>query len=639
VIEPRAITWQLPVALGVLVVLDQLVALGALGAIPRSAAPIGPRVMAGLITVVVLSAVLALARWTWLRTAFAQRHPSVGLVSVALAVQIGLVLSRRGLIAQGVLERQAGLAADEFVFLTATTMVVLLVLGPLRRHRDLTADLTTSRARLAASHAASASGLADERARLAARVRELLEQRLGPTSMRSALFTPERLNSVADEVLRPLAHQLADTTSDVGTAVLHGRRARLSTALQQLRPMPVLRPGLLAATMGLLVFRFSITPPPEELLDQIEQLDATGMIADAGVGSPDLVITVEWASLIESLSLHAATVLLVLLGARRLARWIAERGQHSEDRQHSGSEPRSELTDGRAADGPVLRAWTVTILTLTALGMASLTLLRIVFGLPGFVGLPPITVGVAIGFTAPLLLITIVLSIRPAVEDALADSRTQLARANEELASAVARANALLDHERRLFARHLHASVQAAVNAASLTIERATVDGVVDVDVVDRAGASIDAAVERLRDRPSTSEHGGVDGAQDLDARLAAIVATWETLADIDLRLDQATRDRIANDAVARATLCDLIAEACANAVIHGRATRVVVHVSLHATDEEGALSLSVIDDGTASSPQRRDGLGSRILTTSCTAWELEHREGGTTLTATLPVR
>lgn len=633
-IEPRAIGWQLPVTLGILVILDQLVALGALGIAPRSGTPLGPRVLTGLLTVAVVSSVLALARWTWLRTAFAQRHRSVGVLSVALAVQVGLVTSRRVLVAEGVLERQPGLAADEFVFLTATTIVVLLVLGPMRRQRELMDEIATVRSRLAAAHAASASGLAEERARLADRVRELLEQRLGPTSMRGALFTPDRLRQVADDVIRPLAHQLALTPSDVRISVPPGRRERLSTALRQLAPMPVLRPGLLAATMGLLVFRLSITPPPADLLDQ-----APGPVSP-GDGGPDLVLTVEWASLVESLALHAATVLIVLLGTRRLARWIAAREQRPQGRRTT---PQGGRAAHRAtAAGPLVRAWAITAATLSGLGLIAFTLLRIVFGLPGFVDLPPVTFGVLVGFTAPLLLITLVLSVVPAAEDALADMRAQLMQGNDDLAGAVARANALLDHERRLFARHLHASVQAAVNAASLAIERATSDGTVDAEVVARAGASIDTAVERLRELPSTSEHGvagGVAGAADLEARLTAIFTTWEDLADIDLRLDDVTRTRLAGDTIARATLCDLLAEACANAVIHGRATRITVDVVTDGTAEARTLTLRVADDGRASTAQRPNGLGSYILTTSCTAWDLEHRDDGTVLTATLPVR
>jgi signal transduction histidine kinase len=627
VIDPRAIDWRLPLALGSIVAIDQAAALGALGLVPRGGAQLGARVTGGLLTVVVASAVLMLARWAWLRTAFVDRHPSVGVLSAALAVHVGLTVSRHVLVDRGVLERQIGLPLGELVFLTAVTIVVLLFLGALRTHRELLTGIDRTTARLSAAHAAGTTGIIEERARLTAQVRELLEQRLGPTSMRAALFTPQRLQAVADEVLRPLSHQLATTPADLRVEAPPGRAARLSVALRALRPMPVLRPGLLAATMGILVFRFSITPPSPEVLDRR---------SGAETGGPDLTVTVEWASLLESLALHAATVLIVLVGARRLVRRL--------ERHEPGIDRPATPAPGRS----LARAWVDTVLTLTLLGFASLVVLRLVFGLPGFAGLPPVTPAVAVGFVAPLLLVTAVLSVLRAAEDTLELLRGQLDAANDGLARAVARANALLDHERRLFARHLHASVQAAVNAASLTLERATVDGTIGPEVVTRAGESIDAAIERLLDDPSTTEHSEADGSADLDARLAAIVATWEGLAAVGLRLVDPVRARLAADAVGRATLCDLVAEACANAVIHGHARRIDVTVTAAvpdalATDASetnvDALTLRVGDDGRAPGPQRRNGLGSRILTTSCTAWQLEHREDGTTLTATLPLR
>jgi signal transduction histidine kinase len=304
-----------------------------------------------------------------------------------------------------------------------------------------------------------------------------------------------------------------------------------------------------------------------------------------------------------------------------------------------------------------MRDWGVTFAGLTVLGLVSLTLLRIVHALPGLNELPnelpPVNATVALGFTAPLLLITVVTSVLPAAEAALADIRDDLAAANRELEQVTARTNALLDHERRLFARHLHASVQASVNAASLVIERASEGGDVDPEVIDRAAALIDTAVERLAGDATSGGHVARDGTEDLAARIEAIVATWENLAACDVTLDAAARSVLEGDTVARATTCDLIAEACANAVIHGHAHTVRVHVEADGGDGEGGggdvvrggasasreLRLVVHDDGDLPDAHRSDGLGSRILTASTTSWTIEHDEHGTTLRATLPVR
>jgi signal transduction histidine kinase len=637
VIERRAIGAPLVALLGVIVLLDQVLGLGAIGPPPRSAAPLTARLQAALLTVAVLGLVLLLGRWTWLRTRFAQRHASVSVASVALAVQVGLTVGRRT-VGPGDVAAPPGYALDEFVFLLGATLVVLLLLSALHRHRARRDELEASAARLRAALVVSTTGLVEERRRLTTHVRELLEERLGPTSIRPALFTPERLRAVADDVLRPLSHQLAAGAELPGTRVGSSvRRARVAEVLRSLDAGPVLRPRLLAATMLLLTFRFSITPVPSG--PDVGPPDASAAIGDAGV------ITVDWTSLLESLALHAATFLIVLVGARIVARWL------------EGREAR------RGRSGPAVphaarlaRDWALAAATLVVLGLASLALLRGVFTVTGFGTLPPLTAGSLVGFTAPLLLITVVTSLLPATERALGATRERLAELNTDLAAASARANALLEHERRLFARQLHASVQPAVNAASLMIERATREGHVDPAVLADAADMIEASVERLLGAEDGGTGGGADGSaggsaggeSDLNARLAAIAATWEGLADVQIDLDVRVRAHLSGDPVARATLCDVIAEACANAVIHGRAGRIDVTVRPdgEATDDEGApgtaltaVELRVADDGRAEATRHDQGLGSRILTASSTRWALDHRDDGTVLTAVLPVR
>jgi len=638
VIERRAIGAPLVALLGAVVLLDQVLELGAIGLQPRSAAPLTARLQAALLTVAVLGLVLVLGRWTWLRTRFAQRHVSVSVVSVALAVQAGLTVGRRT-VGPGDVDAPPGYALDEFVFLLGATLVVLLLLSAL--HRARRDELEATAARLRAALVVSTTGLVEERRRLATHVRELLEERLGPTSIRPALFTPERLRAIADDVLRPLSHQLAAGAELPGTRTGNAmRRARVVEVLRSLDAGPVLRPRLLAATMLLLTFRFSITPVP--VGPDVGPPDVSAAIGDA------VVITVDWTTLLESLALHAATFLIVLIGARLVTRWLAAR----------------EVRGGRS--GPAVphasrlaRDWALTAATLVALGLASLALLRGVFTVTGVGTLPPLTAGSLVGFTAPLLLTTVVTSLLPATERALGATRERLAETNADLAAASARANALLEHERRLFARQLHASVQPAVNSASLMIERATRDGHVDPAILADAADLIEASMERLLDaengRTGGSADGGTSGSAcgeaDLDARLAAIAATWEGLADVHVDLAARVRAHLSGDPVARATLCDMIAEACANAVIHGSAGRIDVTVRPDGDvagaegprDAAGAaltaVELRVADDGRALAIRESQGLGSRILTASTTHWTLDHRDDGTILTAVLPVR
>jgi signal transduction histidine kinase len=634
--DVRAAGWRLPLVLGAIVVLDAILALGALGVAPRGGVPLEGRLVAGLVSVAVISVVLVVARWTWLAGTAARARDWPTIVTVGLAAQVGVAAGTALLVNRGLVTdipgEFRGTGLDAVLFLTGTTFVVLAVLGALERHRLLSARLSATGEQLEAAYTRSVDAVASERVRLAEQVRGLLEDRLGPTSLRPALFTPERLREVADATLRPLAHQLARPAGGTGhRSVVPNRRTAVLRVLRGLRAVPVLHPRILAATMFLLTFRFSIgpasntSPPP-----------GAGASGTPGSGGgPMITLSVDWASFTQSILQHVGTVAVVLLGARLLARRRT-----------------STLTPTNAT---LTRDWAVTFAGLTVLGLASLTLLRLVHALPGMSELPhelpPVNATVALGFTVPLLLITVVTSVLPAAEAALARLRDDLAAANLELEQATARTNALLDHERRLFARHLHASVQASVNAASLVIERASQDGDVDPEVLDRAAVLIDTAVERLTDDATSGGHVVRDGTADLAARIEAIVATWEDLAACEVTLDAAARSVLESDTVARATTCDLIAEACANAVIHGHARTVRVHVEADGVADDAGdgagdgasasreLRLVVHDDGDLPDAQRSDGLGSRILTASTTSWTLEHDEHGTTLRATLPVR
>ena len=74
-------------------------------------------------------------------------------------------------------------------------------------------------------------------------------------------------------------------------------------------------------------------------------------------------------------------------------------------------------------------------------------------------------------------------------------------------------------------------------------------------------------------------------------------------------------------------TVGDLVAEACANAVVHGGATRVTVQ--LRVTDDDRAVELTVVDDGIGP----RDGapgLGSAYYAAASAGdWSLAAGEDG----------
>lgn len=625
--DPRAVGAPLLGALVAVVTLDAVLGLGVLGSGPRGGLPLEARVLTGVVEGGVLWTVLLLGRFTWLRPRWSRRRPLLTVLTVMVGAQLGSRTAARTLVERGIREPELGIGIDPTVFLTAATVVLLVLLSSLAEHREATAGLRDATRRLRVALEDGERALRAEREALRLRVRDLLEVRLGTTSERASTLTPDGLRELAERVLRPLSHQLADTTTGFEpsdrTSGGRTRWSRVPRTLRTLRPEPIIRPRLLALTMLLLTFRSSVRPPaPEQVVR-----GAADDLASAPAQGLGVRIEIDWASFVPSVLLHVVTFLVVLLGARALVRSLAR----------------------RSTSTTLLSRWTLTLTTLGGLGVGLFVVLRLVHLLPGFSRLAPVTAGAVLGYVAPILLVTAVASLIESTEAALRSARAEMARAVDELARAVARVNSLLTHERRVFARRLHASVQAAVNAGSLLLERAladveseahpmhddaahddaTHDDAAQDDVVERVGGMIERALLDL------DRFDGED-APDLDARLTAISDTWDELCDVELDLEDEVGLRLAGDPVAAATLGDLVAEACANAVVHGGAGTVRVTIHLDGHDQ---ARLRVEDDGSANHPMRNDGLGTRTLEAHCTAWTLTHHAEGTTLEASLPLR
>jgi len=602
--DPRGIGPGLTVSLVVLVMLDQVLALGTIGQNPagtlsRGDVPLGPRVVGGAVAALTLSGFLLVARAVWLRSARARRNVWVMITTVVTGTTAGLAVGRRVLAARTPEIATLQVAFDETALVAGLTLALIVVLGLIGRHRDAVVELQARSMQLEVALTSGERELRAERERLQAQVRSLLESRLGPAAVGGSAFTADRLRTIAVEVLRPLSHRLADTrTGFEPTAWPSDSPAPNWRVLRDLRPEPVVRPRLLTVIMVLLTFRLGltfVTPTDEPAWPALPQSGVT--------------VTVDWSSLSSSLLLHAVTLVGVLVGTRLLARVLARR-----------------LTAAPSPTGLVTR-WMLTVGALVALGVFIFSVIRLAHLLPLFGPLTPVTPAMLLGFTMPLVLVTVAVSTFEAAETALTSVTAAMERANSDLARAAARTNALLTHERRTFARQLHASVQAAVNAGSLVLERAEAEGTLDHAVIARVAQRIERAVSGLE---SAAEEA------DLRTRLAETTTAFEDLAAITVEVDGLTLERLDGDATARATISDVIIEACANAVLHGRASTVAVRIG---PAEGAAVELEVVDDGIPQPGADGVGLGTRVLETACTAWSIEHRADGTTLSATMPVR
>lgn len=605
--DPRGLDALFMFALIATTTIDRALPLGGIGQIVPGArivsgVPVEQRALAGLIAATTAASLLLVARHLWLRAAWARRRPWVLVGTVTLAARVGVSVADRaptGLVG----ERPSGSTLDELVVLAALALLLHRLSTIVATHRDRLASLRTVEAELEVAVERGEEALDIERARLVAQVRTLLEARLDRRIDGERQALGSGLRALAEDVLRPLSHRLAELD---GTPV-HARAVRRAPLTLRLREtvrglavVPVVRPRLLTTVMVLLTFRLSLTTAPA---------DQPGSSGTGGAASTaPVTVSVDWASLVGSLAQHLVVLVAVLAGTRIIARSVA----------------------GAVARHATLAAWMGTGVGTAGIATVVLGTLQALQLVPDFTPLRPASPALLLGFMLPLVLLILGSSLAAAIEARLGDDEQRLAAANRQLAGHVARLDALLIHERRRFARRLHSSVQAAVNAAALLLERSATEpsdgghgGT--PDVVGRAHGLIGDAIAGL----------DADDTITMSQRLADIRTAWEDLCAVSVEQEPAALAQLDDDPPAREAVADLVAEACSNSVVHGEARTVTVAVATH----PDGVAIRVEDDGRRRGTEPRRGLGTRFLAATCTEWSLEHHEHGTTLRATLPVR
>lgn len=170
-----------------------------------------------------------------------------------------------------------------------------------------------------------------------------------------------------------------------------------------------------------------------------------------------------------------------------------------------------------------------------------------------------------------------------------------------------------LDHERATVASHLHSTVQSRWSAAALQFQLAAESG--DDEQARRALAETREILASMSTRPTESQG------------LEAIAEAWEGIAVVNLDLEPNI------PAGAAATVGQIVDEAVANAVRHGRAKHVSVLVRLVGSDVEVVVS----DDGTGVAADAIPGLGS-AWRDEVSTWELVNVNRGARLTARIPL-
>jgi hypothetical protein len=523
-------------------------------------------------------------------------------VGSAVALQVGAAVART---VTGVTVA-TDLYVARTILLAGTSHALLVVLDSLLEHRTITGSLTEATARAESLAGSSRAALERLRDDVSQQVREVLRDALGTLSATSGSGSGARLRGLADQVLRPLSHRLA--SAPVAGGVLPGAVARPGwrDTIASVGTTPVIASRSLALLATTLAFLRTLVTDQEVVRDLVPDI-APGARPDIGGEGLGFGVTVDGVELLTSVAELGLILVLTWWGGARFAE-LLERDRH--------------------LISPAV-AWLASIIGLA--GVATLTLAG-----PALFATIRGTTADDIGLVTflasfvPLLVVTLGVSLVGAVERDRMELQHALAWQSAAATRAAARLQAVVGHEQQRLARALHADVQAAVNAGSLMLDRADRDGTVGPELIDDVAARIAVAVERFL--------GGSASQQPFVERLAGMRTLWDGVCRIRTDVADDVRSRLDADVVARELVVDLVAEACANAVVHGGAQEIGVTVALVPDDE---VELRVEDDGSGVAPgavPSSTGLGSAVLRSSCTRFALERTPQGSALTASVPL-
>jgi signal transduction histidine kinase len=609
----RPLPLGLPLFLAVLLTLlvDRTFGITSLAVVPQQGFTGGvlpdvpATVLADLVaTLVVLLVLLGMELSGWPRR---RRATNVVLILAAL---VGLQLGAVTVTAVLGTTVATDLYLARALLLAGATSAALHLLSSLAEHRRATQELRRATAAAESLASSGRSALRELREDVTARVHEVLHDALGALEAGAASGSADRLRSLADDVLRPLSHRLAQAPVPSPARAAVVAAARWRDTLRTLLRTPVVAPRILGLLATGLAFLRSLVTDQDTVRDLSPAIPAEA----EGVG---VALTVDVLPLLVVLGELVLVLVVTRWGAAQLAARL--------ERARGGRRPAS--------------AWGLVTVGIGAIAVPTVLGPMLIDRLAGFTTGPVDVRALLVALVAsfvPLLATTVGVSLVAAIEGDRVALEADLDRQRTEATRLAARVQAVLGHEQRRLARSLHADVQAAINAAGLMLDRTGRQGGVTPEVIEDAAARIAASVERFL----------TDGASPLPVaqRLAEVRALWAGVCTVDIELDGQVAALLDGDVVTRELIVDLVTEACANAVVHGDAGRVTVRIGL--AGEE--VALDVIDDGTRrrgrsgttvdSASDAAEGLGTAMLRASCTRFTLDLGADGGHLHALLPV-
>ncbi len=195
-------------------------------------------------------------------------------------------------------------------------------------------------------------------------------------------------------------------------------------------------------------------------------------------------------------------------------------------------------------------------------------------------------------------------------------------RTNAEISELLINLNQRIWLIRKNTAQLLHGSVQAALTAANIRLHQKDISP----DDLERINADLERAMKSLASQVKTDFN--------LEDALEEMIELWEGVCDIDVILTPEVALATSFDLDAAHCVNEFVKECVNNAIKHGKASEVDVHVDL-ASDIR--IEVRVANNGEYL-PENRAGLGTRILDEISTGWDRVRTPEGTLVTGQIAV-
>lgn len=537
----------------------------------------------------VLFAFLFLARTLWLRTTWATRHPAVVVWTFIFATILGLITAN--VVAQQLPAGAEGLmfGFEHLIFGVLGLCIVGSIYISFRSYRINVTELEAKQHELQTLLAAGEKTLEADRATVQTTVTEAMTEAVGVLRSQDPGVI-DFLNASSDNLLRPLSHELAADTSGIKTAAVEAPRPRWRNVIAEVTAKPLIAPFLTALILLLFAWRISfnevLTAPPQAALD------AAGNTIGVSI---DLASFTR--SILELLSVFVGTYVTAWLVLKATITPLHK------------SRPRVRL---------IITA--ISALVIAALSQVIIGLLFTVLNLQTMIDRNVLARALIL---IPIAGVTLLMGIVRAIDLAQRDVKDQLRETNRTLTWQVARINEVIWDQRRTLALVVHGPIRAALISSAMELSNAE-------------DPSNPHLIKTLTDRISQARTDFLDPPAQHDplTALTQLQQLWAGTCAISVDMDEHTRERITTDRITAQVATKAIEEACANAVIHGTATAVSIHLS--AEDDE--LQVTVTNDGTPPKSNAPSGLGTQFLNDVCLYWHLSHEATNTHLMLRLPI-